>query len=250
MGVLLDNGKYQVLENLFLEDGYTASVCIDIENRNNYKPLVFNIYSQPSNISELLPFFYGISPGICDGFHRVIPGNRCIMAFFDYHHGVPLIDHLNALSKDDYPARAQIAGSFLDAMLFFDMMPTLFTLSALTPPNTVFDVKEKAVRFNYVIKPLPQASEDEKWALFAAYIKKIFVKSRYLPDMADKFLQQTLDGGNMKFVPICAAWRQVSAAAMEEYEKYKKESIFGYIKRRLLKKRRGKRKQSGTDNET
>ena len=249
MGILLDNGKYQVLENLYMEDGYTASVCIDIENRNDYKPLIFNTYSQPAHISQLLPLFYGVSAGVCDGFHRVIPGNRCIMAFFDYHQGIPLMDHMKSLQKDDYPARAQIAGSLFDAMLSFDMLPPIFAISALTLPNTVYNKKEKAVRFNFVIKPYPDPSEDEIWALFKSYLEQVFVKSRYLPDAASDFLQRTISGDAMKFVAVCAAWRQISAAAMEEYEKYKKESIFGYIKRMIARKVRRSRKAKPSDDE-
>ena len=244
MGVLLDGGKYQVLENMISEPGYTAAVCIDVESRNNYKPLIFNIYSEPVYINEFLPLFYGVSPEVCYGFHGVIPGNRCIMAYFDYHKGVPLMDHLKTLPKDDYPARARIAGSFLEATLFFDMLPPVFAVSALTAPYTVFDTKENAVYFNFCIKPRPEPSLEEKRELFTSYLKSIFVKNRYLPDKVADFIMQTGSSDTLKFVPVCAAWRQISAVAMEEYEKYKKESIPGYIKRLLGRKL--KRKSKGT----
>ena len=243
MGTLLDDGRFQVLENLISDPGYTASVCINVENRNNYKPLIFNIYSDPEYIGELLPIFYGISPETCAGFHGVMPGNRCIMAFFDYNRGVPLTEHLKKLPKNDYPARAQIAGSLLEAALFLDMLPPVFAVSALEEPNTVYDKKENAVRFNFIIKPQTKPSEKEKWELFTPYLENTFVKSRYLPEKAARFLEQTLGSETYKFVPTCAAWRQISAEAMEEYEKYLSESIFGYLKRILTKKADKKKKQ-------
>ena len=85
VGVLLDDGKYQVLESLYTQQGYSASICIDVETRNNYKEYVFNIYSDPAYINTYLPLFHGLMPGACGDFRSVLPGNRCIMAVFDYH---------------------------------------------------------------------------------------------------------------------------------------------------------------------
>lgn len=248
MGVLLDNGRYQVLENLLTQPDYTASVCIDIEQKNNYKPLVFNIYTQPEHINSFLPLFYGIRPGDCDEFRRVIPGYRCIMAVFNYHIGVTLTEHLKTLPKNDYPAKAAVVGSFLDAAIVLDMLPPVFALAALTPPNTVFDSKENAVRFNFIIKPDAEASEEMKRAIFISYLENAFVKNRYLPYETEDFLERMRSADISKFVPICAAWRQVNAAAMEQYEEYLKESIIGYLKRRVrrwVEKRKRKRMVAG-----
>ena len=243
MGTLLDDGKYQVLENLFSEAGYAASICIDVETRNNFKPLIFNIYSEPDHISRFLPLFYGVSPGMCDSFRRLIPGSRCIMAVFDYHQGVPLIDHLKSLPKKDYPERAQIVGRLLDATLVLDMLPPIFAISALKQPNTVINRKENTIHLNFIIKPRTEPTNDEKIQAFIEYLENALVKNRYLPELAADFLKKASSGEITGFVQICAAWRSISAAAMEEYESYLKESIFKYLKRLMKKKAIEKREK-------
>jgi len=242
VGVLLDNGRYQVLENLFSETGYTASVCIDVETRTNYKPLLINIYSDPNYISFFLPLFYNISKDMCENYHHVISGNRCIMAVFDYHQGVPLQNYLESLPKSDYPARAQAVGNLLDAALILDTLPLVFACSALRPPNTVFYAKENTVRFNFIIKPDGNKSdEEEKLAMFTAYLESAFIKNRFLPAKAAEFLEQVRSGKVSGFVHICSAWRGISASAMAEYETYIQESIFGYVRRLFKKKAKGRK---------
>ena len=94
------------------------------------------------------------------------------------------------------------------------------------------------MRFNYLIQPRAEPSPEEIRALFIPYLENAFVKSRYLPELAEEFLKKVQGGEITGFVPICAAWRRIYAAAMEEHEKYREESFFGYLKRKLTKKAR------------
>ena len=243
MGVLLDDGKYQVMESLLAEDGYSASVCIDVETRNDYREYVFNIYSEPLLISAFLPIYHSLMPGVCGDFRDIRPGSGCIMAVFDYHKGIPLESYLESLKKDDYPARAQAVGMFFDAAIVLDALPPIFAVSAFSPPYTVFDQKEGAVRFNYIIKPREQPSADEIREAFVPYLESAFIKNRYLPELATEFLLKVRNGEIKGFVPICSAWRRISADALAEYEGYKKESFFKYLRRRASKEARKKAKQ-------
>ena len=229
-----------MLENLFSETGYSASICIDIETKNNFKPLIFNIYSKPDFVNRFLPLFYGVDSGICDSFHRIIPGSRCIMAVFDYFQGVPLKDQLKTIPAADYPARAQIIGQLLDAVLVLDMLPPVFAISALGEPNTVYIKKDNTVRLNFLIKPVPDPAVDETKDAFTGYMEQAIVKNRYLPDLAVDFLKKVQSGELTGFVQINAAWRGIATAAMDEHEKYKKESFIKYLKRRSKQKAKEK----------
>jgi len=228
------------MENLFSETGYTASICIDIETKNNFKPLIFNTYSDPKQINRFLPLFYGITPGLCDSFHRVIPGSRCIMAIFDYHQGVPLMDHLKTIDKKDFPERALVVSRLLDAVLILDMLPDIFAISALRQPNTIYVKKDNTVRLNFIIKPEEQESAEEKLGIFIEYLENAFLKNRYLPELVVDFVKKVRTGEVSGFVAICAAWRGISAAATEEYNTYKKESFIKYLKRRSKQKAKEK----------
>ena len=232
MGILLDNGKYQVLENLFSESGYTASVCIDIEAKSNYKPLVFNIYSDPSYISAYLPLYYRLISGGCSYFKRIISGDGCIMAVFSYHKGIPLTDYLKSLPRDDFEARARAAGLFLDAALELDMLPPALAVSALSPPNTVYDIRENVVYFNFLVKPFTSSDEKDILTLLSDYLENAFVKNRYLPELASDFPARLKDGRISGLVAVCSEWRRISAGALEEYNRYKEESFLGYVKRK------------------
>ena len=243
LGVLLDDGKYQILESLYSEQGYAASVCIDIETKNNYKEYVFNVYSDPAQINTYLPLFHELRSGICGDYRELLPGNSCIMAVFDYHKGVPLESYFNKLKKDDYPARAQAVGSFFEAAIILDAMPSVFALSALNPPYTVYNLKDGAVRFNFVIRPRAEPSPAELREIFIPYIESAFTKNRYLPESAVEFLERLRSGELTGFVSVCAAWRRISAKAMEEHEAYKEESLFKYIKRKLSRKAKDKLKK-------
>ena len=242
MGVLLGDGKYQVMESLYSEPGYTASVCINVETKNNYKEYIFNIFTDPVHISHYLPIFHELHSNICGEFREILPGNGCVMAVFDYHKGIPLHNHLKSLKKDDYPARAQAVGSFLDAALVLDALPPVFAVSVFCPPYTVYDQKTNAVRLNYLIRPRAEPDAEETRALFVPYLQSAFIKNRYLPETAVDFLLKVHSGEITGFVSICSAWRRISVQAMEEHEKYLKESIFGYLKRRMSKKARKKLK--------
>ena len=253
MGILLENGKYQVLENIVSEPGYSASVCIDVETKNNFSEYIFNIYSESSYINKFLPLYHALPHSVCGDFHKVLPGDRCVMAVFDYHKGAPLKKYLDSLAKDDYPARAEAAGSFLDASLVLATLPPVFAASVLQPPYTVYTAKDKSVRFNYIVRPQPETESqtesqtetpDEKIpAEFVSYLEKAFVKNRYLPETASGFVNKIRTGEITGFVNICSAWRRLSADAMNEYLAYRKETFFGYIKRLALTKSRKKREK-------
>ena len=237
---MLDNGKYQVMENLFSQQGYLASVCIDVETRNNYKEYIFNIYSDTANINAFLPLFHGLTNGVCGDFRRILPGSGCIMAVFDYHKGVPLENYLKSLPEDDYPARAHAVGSLLDAAVVLEALPPIFAVSVFSPPYTVFNLKEKSVRLNYVIKPAPEPTTQEALDSFLPYLESAFPKNRYLPEMATGFLSSVRNGDIAGFVSICSAWRRISADSLEEHERYKEESFFKYLRRKSAKKAKDK----------
>ncbi|MDR2570386.1 MAG: hypothetical protein LBD23_08840 [Oscillospiraceae bacterium] len=244
MGVLLDDGKYQVLENLLTEPGYTASVCMDVDTRNNYKPLIFNIYSDPDCINTFLPLFYNIQKDMCDSFHQLIPGNRCIMAVFNYYQGTRLGEYIKTIPKHDYPARALIVGKLLDAALVLYTMPPVFATAALSPENTIYNKKEETVRFNFIVRPdKSEFVEDKKLTLLVSYIESAFVKNRFLPEKAVDFLKKIRSGEISGYVNICSTWRGISAEAMAQYDAYKKESIFGYAKRSIKRKLKDKKEK-------
>jgi len=119
-------------------------------------------------------------------------------------------------------------------------LPPIFAVSALSPPYTVYDKKTQTVRLNYFIKPRNEAFAEEIRALLVKYLEIAFVKNRYLPEMAAGFLESVRSDEVSGFVPICSAWRRISAAALEEHDRYKAESFFGYIKRRMTRKARQK----------
>lgn len=258
---LLANGKYKVLENLVLLPEYTASVCIDVETENNYRPLIINTYLNADDISRLLPLFYAIRTEDCNEFSTVIPGDRCIMAIFNYYRGIPLKEYLKSIKEKDYPARAAAVGAFLDAALVLDMLPQEFAVAALKEPNTLYDGTSKSVKFNFLIRPrtnaedtadtadtpdeagIEKAAINEKRTAFLGYLGAALIKNRYLPFKAEDFLNEMQKADISKLVPLCAAWRQISAAAMEEYEDYLKESYFGYLKRRLRRWREKRKKR-------
>ena len=98
------------------------------------------------------------------------------------------------------------------------------------------------MRFNFIIKPDGNKSdEEEKLSAFTAYIESAFIKNRFLPEKAAEFLEHVRSGKVSGFIHICSAWRSISAAAMAEYEAYIQESIFGYVRRLLKNKAKGRK---------
>ena len=235
MDTLIQGGKYQVLEILEQHEDYKASLCIDVEINNDYRPMIFNIYEKYENIRKFLPTFYSLNPEQHTEFICVMSGQHSITAVFEYHTGIKILNFFQQMDKEDFELRSKYAFLLLEACLMLDTVPDFISYSCLEPENIVISEKMQKVMINYIIRPLEIGNESFKWKKLARLFEQIFVKNRYVPDDLWEYIDDLKQNQDNSIVAAFSRWKEIYGSLLTEHKRLKEEKFISYCIRRLKK---------------
>jgi len=214
MDTLIQGGKYQVIEVLEAEESYKACLCIDVETKNDYRPMIFNIYEKHEDIRRFLPKFYSLDQEQHTDFIRVMSGQHSITA-----------------------VRSKYAFLLLEACLMLDTIPDFIAYSCLEPGNIIVSEKSQKVMINYIIRPLEIGDEPFKWRKVAYLLEQIFVKNRFVPDEIWEYIDDLKQNEDEGIVGAFSRWKEISEGLLAEHKRLKQEKLISYYIRRLKRSR-------------
>jgi len=237
MDTLIQGGKYQVIEVLEAEESYKACLCIDVETKNDYRPMIFNIYEKHEDIRRFLPKFYSLDQEQHTDFIRVMSGQHSITAVFEYHLGIKLQNFFIQVDQEDFELRSKYAFLLLEACLMLDTIPDFIAYSCLEPGNIIVSEKSQKVMINYIIRPLEIGDEPFKWRKVAYLLEQIFVKNRFVPDEIWEYIDDLKQNEDEGIVGAFSRWKEISEGLLAEHKRLKQEKLISYYIRRLKRSR-------------
>lgn len=235
MDTLVQGGKYQVLEVLEANEGYKACLCIDVETNNDYRPMVLNIYENPSDIRQYLPEFYSLNQEQHSEFIGIMTGQHNITVIFEYHSGEKFLNFLQGVAKEDFELRCKYAFMLLEACLILDTVPDFIAYACLEPENIVVSDKKQKVMINYIIRPLEIGNGPFKWGKLAFLMDHIFVKNRFVPDEIWDYIADLKQNKDNNIAGAFSRWKEIYEDLLAEHKRLKQEKLIAYWIRRLKK---------------
>ena len=233
MDTLIQGGKYQVIEVIEAEEGYKACLCIDVETKNDYRPMIFNIYERSEDIKRFLPKFFSLDQEQHGEFIRVMSGKHSITAVFEYYSGMKLQKFFAQVDKEDFELRCKYAVKLLEACLILDTVPDFIAYSCLEPDNIVISEKTQKVMVNYIIRPLETVNQSFKRKKTAHLLEQIFVQDRFVPDEIWDYIEGLKQDREDSIVGAFSRWKEISDGLLKAHQRLKQEKMISYYVRRL-----------------
>lgn len=234
---IIDSGRYKIIEVLSSDASYEARLCIDVMVDNDYDLRIFNTYKDKESIREYLPLFYSLKKEMCDDFIELVTADGSISAVFDYHSGICFNDFFRKHEKSKYDEKLVYAERLLEAALELDLVDDRLAVCALDDENVIVDVKGQVIRFNFIVSPGHELTENFRSQAIGGMLKKIFVPDRFLPVEIKEFVQDVEENRLKTCVEIFARWRDIQEAAAQTRKAYEKEGFVKYLKRRANEKK-------------